>query len=176
MKLVTALYIEQLSSLPKTGRYITAQFNDATLVVYQAYCTQIGEFAIRHGHFGDWFDYGRMSWIKPSFLWMMYRSNWGRAENQEVILAIVLRQQFFDHILRQAVPSSFDARLYNSEDEWRTAVKKSEVRIQWDPDRLPGGGRLERRATQLGLRGSVLREYGRHEIVKIIDMREFVAK
>ena len=81
---------------------------------------------------------GAMSWIKPSFLWMMHRSNWGRAENQEVILAFRLRRQFFDDILRQAVSSSFDTRLYDSEDEWQAAVKKSEVRVQWDPDHLPG--------------------------------------
>lgn len=175
MNLVTTPYAETLSSLPATGRHITAQFDDSTIVVYQAYCPQIGEFAIKSGYFGGGFGYGRMSWIKPGFLWMMYRSDWGRASGQEVVLAIRLRRQFFDEILRQAVPSSFDARLYGSEDEWQAAVKKSEVRLQFDPDHLPGGDKLERRAIQLGLRGSVLKAYGQREIVEIIDMREFVA-
>ena len=158
VNLITAPYAEQLSSLPATGRHITAQFDDATMIVYQAYCPQIGEFAIKSGYFGDGFGYGRMSWIKPNFLWMMYRSDWGRASNQEVVLAIRLRRQFFDELLQQAVPSSFDARLYGSEDEWQAAVKKSEVRVQFDPDHLPGGEKLERRAIQLGLRGSVLKD------------------
>jgi hypothetical protein len=45
------------------------------IVVYQAYRPQIGRFAAPRGSFGgSHFSLGLMSWIKPNFLWMMYRS------------------------------------------------------------------------------------------------------
>src|SRR4051794_29690087 len=51
-----------------------------------------------------------MSWVKPNFLWMMYRSGWGAKEGQEVTLALRLRRQFFDALLAQAVPSLMGPR------------------------------------------------------------------
>ena len=44
-----------------------------------------------------------------------YRSSWGRAVNQEVVLTFRFRRQFFDELLRPAVPSTFDARVY---EQW----------------------------------------------------------
>jgi hypothetical protein len=117
-----------------------------------------------------------MSWIKPNFLWMMYRSQWGQAEGQEVVLAIRLKRRFFDSLLAQAVPSSFDGHLFGSHDEWAAAVARSDVRVQWDPDHLPIGEKTERRAIQLGLRRAALEAYGKREIVQIIDMSAFVTE
>jgi hypothetical protein len=117
-----------------------------------------------------------MSWIKPNFLWMMYRSQWGQAEGQEVVLAIRLRRGFFDSLLVEAVPSSFEAHTFGSREDWATAVARSDVRLQWDPDDLPTGEKCERRAIQLGLRGAALEAYGKREIVQIIDMSTFVAE
>jgi hypothetical protein len=48
--------------------------------------------------------------------------------------------------------------------------------LQWDPDHLPTGEKCERRALQLGLRGSALEAYGKREIVEIIDMSAFIAE
>ena len=43
-----------------------------------------------HGYFGgDHFSLNRMSWVKPNFLWMMYRSGWGQKEGQVVVLAVL---------------------------------------------------------------------------------------
>ena len=81
-----------------------AQFDEKTVIVYQAYCEAIGRYAIEHGQFGGDFSFGRMSWIKPNFLWMMYRSGWGTKENQEVTLALRVSRQFFDSILAAAIP------------------------------------------------------------------------
>lgn len=117
-----------------------------------------------------------MSWIKPNFLWMMYRSQWGRCEGQEVVLAIRLKRKFFDSLLAQAVRSSFAADLFGGRDEWAAAVANSDVRLQWDPDHLPTGEKCERRAIQLGLRGAALESYGKREIIQIIDMTAFVAE
>jgi hypothetical protein len=117
-----------------------------------------------------------MSWIKPKFLWMMYRSDWGRAKGQEVVLAIRLRRMLFDLLLQQAVPSTFSADDFVDESQWKAAVERSDVRLQWDPDHLPTGEKCERRAIQLGLRGAALEAYGMRETVEITDMSDFVAE
>jgi len=174
MTIPTERYLDQREKWPSFGKHILACFDDETILVYQAYSPKIGLFAARNGYFGGDFSYNRMSWIKPNFLWMMYRSNWGQSSGQEVVLAVRLRRTFFDSILEKAVPSSFTRKLFTSQDEWKSAVSQSEVRLQWDPDHLPNGSKDERRAIQLGLRGATLEAYGKDEIVEIVDMSEFV--
>ncbi len=171
-----ASYAEQVRRWPTSGRHILAQFDEETILVYQAYRPEIGNFAVEHGNFGGEFSYNRMSWIKPNFLWMMYRSDWGRSQGQEVVLAIRLRRSFFDLLLEQAVPSTFVPELFESHDEWKAAVARSDVRLQWDPDHGPMGNKCERRAIQLGLRGATLEAYGKSEIIEIVDMSEHVAQ
>lgn len=174
VKLLTEPYLNQASKWPKTGRHILAQFDEHTVVVYQAYRPAIGHFAAENGYFGGEFSLNRMSWIKPNFLWMMYRSAWGTSSGQEVILAIWLKRSAWDEILASAVHSNFVAAVYGSEKEWQQAVKNSAVRLQWDPDHHPNGSKIDRRAIQLGLRGSVLANYAREWIVKIEDISQFV--
>jgi hypothetical protein len=175
MMLATELYTEQMKVWPKSGRCILAHYDDRSVIVYQAYRPSIGRYAVEHGKFGAEFNYSRMSWMKPNFLWMMYRSGWGTKENQEVTLALRLRRDFFESLLAQAVPSSWDRDLFATEVEWSQAVARSSVRLQWDPDHHPSGAKLERRAIQLGLRGEVLEAFGRHELLEVIDLSEFVA-
>ena len=168
-------YLDQKKRWPSSGRHVLACFDEETIVVYQAYSPGIGSFAVRHGRFGGGFSYDRMSWVKPNFLWMMYRSDWGRSSGQEVVLAIRLRRSFFDSLLERAVPSSFDGAAYATHEEWKEAVAQSDVRLQWDPDHAPNGDKEERRAIQIGLRKNALADYGSREIVEIIDMSELVA-
>ncbi|MGZ0165709.1 MAG: DUF4291 domain-containing protein [Planctomycetales bacterium] len=175
MNLPTERYLDQEKRWPSSGRHVLACFDDETILVYQAFSPTIGHFAARNGYFGSAFSYRRMSWIKPNFLWMMYRSNWARTSGQAVVLAIRLRREFFDSTLERAVSSSFDASQFATHDEWKSAVAESEVRLQWDPDHDPNGGKVERRAIQLGLRGTTLESYGKKEIVEITDMTKFVA-
>jgi hypothetical protein len=131
----------------------------------------------RTDHFGGpAFSYSRMSWIKPNFLWMMYRSGWGTKQGQERTLAVRLARSFFDSLLRAAVASSYREGAHESRGAWQAAVKTSAVRLQWDPDHDPSGRKLERRAIQLGLRGEALERYGRHEPLEIIDLSPFVAE
>jgi hypothetical protein len=115
-----------------------------------------------------------MSWIKPNFLWMMYRSGWGTKEGQEVVLAIWLTRGAFDTILEHAVHSSFVPDVYASREVWKKAVARSSVRLQWDPDHHPSGAKVARRAIQLGLRGDVLARYAREWAVHIEDVSDFV--
>ncbi len=176
MALLTAPYPEQAAGWPQTGQHILAQYDDESIVVYQAYRPSIGHYAAAHGHFGGEFSFSRMSWIKPSFLWMMFRSGWGSKPDQEVTLAIRLYRTAFDNFLAQAVPSSYDPGRYASEAAWKAAVAASEVRLQWDPDHHPGGAKLERRALQLGLRGAALRTYASQAILSIEDISPFVSE
>lgn len=172
--LPTASYRDQVAAWPTSGRHILAHFDDDTIVVYQAYSPAIGRYALEHGRFGGAFSYSRMSWIKPNFLWMMYRSDWARSVGQEIVLGLRLRRSFFDTILEQAVPSSFAPQLYEHETAWQADVARSEVRLQWDPDHLPTGAPCERRAVQLGLRGDMLAAYGKRELLEVIDMTPLI--
>lgn len=174
--LILEPYPAQLARWPRTGRHLLAQFDDEAVVVYQAYRPAIGHFAAGHGRFGGEFSLGRMSWIKPGFLWMMYRSGWGTKHGQEVVLAVWLRRVAFDRLLAQAVASSFPASGLTARADWDAAVAASDVRLQWDPDHDPHGRPVERRAIQLGLRRGVLAEYAGPWIVRIEDVSALVAE
>jgi uncharacterized protein (UPF0248 family) len=146
------------------------------VVVYQAYGPSIADHAVRHQRFGGDFSFERMSWIKPNFLWMMYRSGWGTKEGQSRVLAVRIARTFFEHALTLAVPSSYLGLRYRTRDEWQSAVRTSDVRLQWDPDHDPQGQPLERRALQLGLRGSVLATYATDAVTEIIDVTDIVER
>ena len=169
-------YLTQNSVWPQKGRHIMAQYNGQSIVVYQAYSPAIGNFAAKHKFFGGDFSFDRMSWIKPNFLWMMYRSGWGTKEGQEVVLAIWLKREGFDTILKEAVHSSYTSQVYASQAEWKKALKTSQVRLQWDPDHDPSGVKLERNAIQLGLQDKILTHYAKEWIIDIEDISSLVLK
>lgn len=174
--LPTQSYLEQSAGWPGEGHHILAHHDDSSVIVYQAYRPAIARFALDHGVFGGpEFSFSRMSWIKPNFLWMMYRSAWGTAEGQEMVLAIRLSRTFFEQVLRSAVSSSYAPGSDETRTEWRARLGSSQVRLQWDPDHDPSGARLPRRAIQLGLRGDMLHAYATSEIREIIDMTPFIA-
>lgn len=175
LKLPTELYTTQLERWPKQGRHIMSHHDDDTLVVYQAYHPEIADYAIEHGSFGGpAFRLGRMSWIKPNFLWMMHRCGWGRKANQERVLGLRLRRSFFDEILMRAVASSHTASHLENHAEWKEALRSSDVCLQWDPDHDPNGQNMKRRAIQLGMRGEVLRRFAQEEILEVIDITPFM--
>ena len=175
---MTSLRLEsfqaQSARWPASGRHVLAQYDDDSVVVYQAYRPSIGRFAAEHGYFGGDFSLSRMSWIKPNFLWMMYRCGWATKEGQEVVLAVWLAREAFDEILSLAVPSTYARHRYASRVAWQADVARSDVRLQWDPDHGPSGAPVTRRAVQLGLRGGVLARYAREWIRRIEDITDFV--
>lgn len=149
-----------------------AQYDHETVVVYQAYRPSIAEFAVKHQYFGGDFSYTRMSWIKPNFLWMMYRSGWASKPGQEHILALHLKRDFFNQLLAAAYPSSCPEDMaYN---EWKQNIATTDVRLQWDPDHDPYGHKETRRAIQLGLRNQFLKPFQGDAILKIEDITDFV--
>ena len=169
-------WVDQRARWPTEGRHVLAQFDESSIVVYQAYRPEIGRQAVAEQRFGGpFFKFERMSWIKTSFLWMMFRSGWGTKENQECVLAIHLRRDAFAEILSQTVPAKFIPELHATEVDWHEALRHSNVRLQWDPDHGPRGQPMARRAIQLGLRGDVLRRFGTEWITRMEDISGYVA-
>jgi hypothetical protein len=174
MNLIVESYHVQKDRWPKEGRHILAQFDENSIIVYQAYRPSIGRFAAEYQHFAGEFSLNRMSWIKPNFLWMMYRCGWGTKRDQQIVLAIRLQRRAFDEILCHAVHSSFVPAIYGHEEKWNQALASSDVRLQWDPDHGPLGQPLARRAIQLGMRGRTLAKYAREWLVEVQDISDFV--
>jgi len=169
-------YIEQIKEWPTDGYHIMAQYDQEKIIVYQSYRPAIGEFAAENQYFGGPFSLDRMTWIKPNFLWMMYRNGWGTKPGQEVVLAIHLKLESFERYLSKAVWSSFNADVYNSREDWQLAIKSSSIRLQWDPDHNPYGKKIDRRAIQIGIRNEEIRRFSKEDILKIENISSFVAE
>ena len=176
-------YSESLLNLPSKGQYIIGNTSSSLhngiqeeyVIVYQAFRDSISNYAVKNHVFGGRdYSYSRMSWIKPNFLWMMYRSGWAEKIGQQRILAIWLKLEDFEQILKEATFTSFDPKYFSTEDEWRKELEQKTVRLQWDPDHDPYGHKLERRAIQLGLKGKVLESFGKEQVKCIMDISEFV--
>ena len=170
MKIETESWQRQRELWPASGRHILAAYDEHSVLVYQAYRPEIGAYALEHQRFGGPWSFSRMSWIKPNFLWMMYRSGWGQKPGQEVVLAIRIAREGFDAILAAAVHSSHVPAVYGEQAEWKRQLQRSQVRLQWDPDHDPHGQKCERRAIQLGLRGEFLRNYAERWCLGITDV------
>ena len=122
-----------------------ASYNNSTIRVYQAYNPQIANEAVKLQAFGENYNFNRMTWIKPSFLWMMYRSNWGTKNNQECILALDIYREKFDELLEKAVLTAPDSALFDGA-QWEKEFKETTVYCQWDPDRSIKGAPIDRAA------------------------------
>lgn len=156
-------------------REIFAQYDRQCIRVYQAYNPIIAKEAISLQTFGENFDVNRMTWIKPSFLWLMHRSNWGTKKNQECILAIDVYQSKFNEILQKAVLTSPDSKSYTG-IQWEKAFDETTVYCQWDSDRNINGNAINRAAIQIGLKRNTLREFLDTGICRIEDLTPLVKK
>ena len=124
-------------------RQIRAAFDDKSIIVYQAYSAAIADAAIRAQTLDvPNFKQERMTWIKPSFRWILYRSGWARKPNQERILAIHITRTGFEQALK-----------------WSgTREEGASVRIQWDPERDMEFKPLGWRSIQIGLSGEAVKD------------------
>lgn len=154
---------------------IRAVYTQTTIRVYQAYSEDIAAEAVRLGTFGAKFKMDRMTWIKPSFLWMMYRNGWGTKENQERTLAIDIPREKFEYLVGNAVLSTYNEAIHGNRDKWKELIHNSDIRCQWDPERDVYGNPLDHRSIQIGLRGKVVKEYVNEWIIGLTDITEYVA-
>ncbi|AXZ74860.1 DUF4291 domain-containing protein [Escherichia coli] len=155
---------------------IRADYNQHTITVYQAYNDAIADVAVRDGRFGAPFSFNRMTWIKPSFMWMMERSNWGLKKDQQHILAIRIKRTFFDTLLEQAVLTTPKAHVYPHAGIWETLFAQANVYVQWDPERSINGKKLEHRSLQLGISRNLISQFNEDAIVAIDDLTPLVRK
>ena len=155
---------------------IRADYDSDTLIVYQAYNEGIAKAALAAQQFVPPFSYNRMTWIKPSFLWMMERNGWGSKPNQEYTLAIRIKREAFEHALSLAVLSSASKRLYASVEEWREKMNVSPIRVQWDPERDLRSAKLDYRSVQIGISRDLCEAYATEWITEIRDYSPLVAQ
>jgi hypothetical protein len=125
---------------------VRADYDAETIVVYQAYRPEIAEAAVAAQRFVPPFSLGRMTWIKPSFLWMMERAGWATKPGQEHVLAVRITRAGWEEALAAAHLSSED-------------TKGADVVVQWDPERDVRGSKLAHRSIQVGLGRGIVRRY-----------------
>ena len=149
-----------------------ARFDESTVTVYQAYSVAIAESALAAGRFVAPFRFDRMTWIKPSFLWMMYRSGWATKAGQERILSIEITRQGFEWAIAHACLSHFDPDVHTTIDKWRRALASAPVRVQWDPERSATLQPLRHRAIQIGLSGDASQRYANDWTISIREVTD----
>jgi hypothetical protein len=151
-------------------RQIRALFTASTVTVYQAYPPEIADPALVAGTLVPPFKVDRMTWIKPSFLWMMHRSGWATKPGQERVLAIEITRAGFEWALSHAALSHYDPSAHPSHDEWVARMKTSSVRVQWDPERSLLLQALPWRSIQIGLSGGAVNRYLNQWITAVTDV------
>jgi hypothetical protein len=154
------------------ARQVRALWTDETITVYQAYRADIARPALAAGRFLAPFNRDRMTWIKPSFLWMMYRCGWASKPGQEHVLAIEITRSGFEWALARACLSHFDRRVYPDRQGWARRVRVGPVRVQWDPERSLRLRPLPYRSLQVGLSGEAVARYVDQWTVSITDVTD----
>jgi hypothetical protein len=149
---------------------IRALHTESTVTVYQAYAPHLGLPAARDGRFPVAWKRDRMTWIKPSFLWMMYRCGWGAKEGQETVLAVEITREGFEWALGRSCLSHYERGLHPDQAAWKRALKAAPARVQWDPERDLRLRPLSYRSLQLGLSGEAARRYADEWTVAITDV------
>lgn len=166
--------------------HIRANYDNETIAVYQAYNRDIASAAVENQKLSSSpkFRFARMTWIKPSWCWMMYRSGYSyKDENQERILEIRMKHKHFIGLLEKAIPCSSCTTnsgdsLANSDNVktvTRKPTQKSDgVRVQWDPERTARLENLEdgSRSIQIGIPGALTKEWVENQIFSIEDVTE----
>ena len=151
-------------------RQIRAKYSAETITVYQAYPPEIAEPAVAAGRFVPPFKRARMTWIKPSFLWMMYRCGWAAKPGQERVLAVEITRAGFEWALARACLSHYDLHLHGERRVWSQQLRASPVRIQWDPERSLRLAALPHRSLQVGLSGEAVDRYVDEWTVALTDV------
>ncbi|MFH8927278.1 DUF4291 domain-containing protein [Streptomyces pristinaespiralis] len=149
---------------------VRARYTDDTVTVYQAYSPATGVPAARDGRFPAAWKRERMTWIKPSFLWMMYRCGWATKADQETVLAVEIRRDGFEWALRNACLSHYQEGVHESREAWKRELRQAPARVQWDPERDLRLNPLPYRSLQLGLGGDAAGRYADEWTTGITDV------
>jgi len=153
----------------KDVQVFRGEWDEEGVFVYQAFNEHIANWALQHQEFGGpHFNPVRMTWVKPSFAWVLYRSGYSFKHNQTRILKVKLSHAALAELLGQC--------------QCRTGGGGSKGRVQWDPERdlMSGDGKaptemLRYRAIQIGLKGSLSELYVR-SVLSIQNVTELARK
>lgn len=149
-------------------RQIRAVYDDETITVYQAYPPVIADPAVATQHLAasTAFKTRRMTWIKPSWCWMMYRSGYSfKDAGQRRVLALRITHEGFIELLRRAVLTHGGGG-----GEEKVEGVAGDVKVQWDPERSPRLEKLDWRSIQVGISGDLVAEWVCEWIVEIEDV------
>jgi len=155
----------QMYGLCGPFREIRAIHDADRVRVYQAYNDAIADAAVAANSFhgplkaGLWSS-TRMTWIKPSAVWMAYRCGWTRLKDrkQARVLALDVSRSGLEKLL-------MGARLSHGDDASQTRGDGN-CTVQWDPERAMNPSAPEKevftckmdamRSIQIGLRGAAV--------------------
>ncbi|RYO91956.1 hypothetical protein DL762_001894 [Monosporascus cannonballus] len=160
-------------------RQIRAHYDEKTITVYQAYNSEIASAAVDQQKLcaSPQFRLTRMTWIKPSWCWMMYRAGYSyKDKNQERILALKMKHENFIALLEKAMlttePRKGIAPGDTSGDSKPAGEKSSVVKVQWDPERTPRLEKLGYRSIQIGIPSLLAATWADEWIISIEDVTE----
>jgi len=157
-------------------REIRADYDKTTIVVYQAYGPAIADAALTAGRFVAPFSFTRMTWIKPSLLWLMHRSNWARKPGQERILAVRITREGWEQALSQAVLTVPEPAVHSTTAAWSRQFAAAHVHVQWDPERSLRGAALNHYSIQVGIGRALIRTFADEWITGITDLTPAVQR
>ena len=140
---------------------IRANYDNKTIVMYQAYNDAIADAAMEAQRFVAPFSMRRMTWIKPSFRWLMHRSNWGKKSGQTRTLAVHIYRDVWEEALSQGVLTHPEPSIHGSREAWHEAFE---------------GGALDHYSIQVGLTRHLIEEFASNWIARIEDLSPQVAK
>ncbi|WP_173910387.1 DUF4291 domain-containing protein [Acinetobacter sp. Marseille-Q1618] len=155
---------------------IRAVYDRDSITVYQAYNKNIAQLAVQHQKFVAPFSFQRMTWIKPSFLWLMGRSNWASKSGQEYILAIRIKRDFWEKALALSVHTDPTLSQQKNGALWLQDFENAHVHVQWDPERNLKSNKLEYRSIQIGISRFLIQEFNDAAILTIKDITPLVRK
>lgn len=155
---------------------IRALYDRDTITVYQAYNQQIAQLAVQQQKFVSPFSFHRMTWIKPSFLWLMERSHWATKSNQNHILAIRIQRDFWEYLLQQSIHTDPTLSAHKNGEHWFESFENAKVHIQWDPERNLKGTKLEQLSIQIGISRFLIQAFNNTAIHSIQDITPLVTK
>lgn len=159
-----------MKNIAQQTKEIRAFYTDDFIRVYQAYGDNIINDIEKNGTLSPpSFSLTRMTWIKPSFCWMMYRSGWGYKDaKQNNILAIDITHEGFLWCLQHAVLSKQHPNL--SLEAFTALKQNAPVVIQWDPERDIRLNKQEQRSIQIGIKNEAVTKYVNEWIVQITNI------
>ncbi len=155
---------------------IRADFDAGSIIVYQAYNDAIADAALKANRFVAPFSLGRMTWIKPSFLWLMHRSNWGQKSGQTRILKVRISRTGWEKALSLGVLTSYETGVHANAEAWRREFERAPVHVQWDPERSLRGADLNVNSIQVGLGRSVIEQFVEEWTREISDLTPLVRR